>query len=505
MIADCGLRIADWSFRSRPNRAFIPGALAPIRNFTALLLCVAISLFATSCALRERQEPVTPQQEYRAQRAHIQREPIILIPGTLGSRLFNSKTGEIAWGSFASTLSELTDDLDLPITGPRLGDNRDNLQAYRVLDLAEVLQGEGSGEVRFYAEVIDLLTTTLGYRAAYGRRFFRGQDLFVFFYDWRRSNVEAAAQLAEFIASIRRDLQSPAMKFTLLGVSNGGLIARYYLRHGGEDVISGREVNAPLAPSNAGFKDVRRIITLCTPHTGTMDALRLVHEGYAPAPLSRRHPPLTIFSMPAGFELLPDPGQRVFVDATGKPLDVDLWNAEHWEKYGLSVFSPGEKERLHYKILSQFNDEKDRQALFDAEMEKRRRHLKLCLAHAARFKRAIAGVPDVPMSCICGVMVPTLQRAALIPDGDEYEVILEPRYTWRKTDSVVQAMFGMGDGVVTRRSALGEYLPDSAQALRAQGETLRKSLDDLFLTDCRHREMFDDALLKASLVEELTR
>jgi hypothetical protein len=34
---------------------------------------------------------------------------------------------------------------------------------------------------------------------------------------------------------------------------------------------------------------------------------------------------------------------------------------------------------------------------------------------------------------------------------------------------------------------------------------MRKSLADVFLTDCRHREMFDDALLKASLVEELTR
>ena len=111
-IADWRLRIADWSFRSRVNRVFNPGAVAPIHNPQSaihnritLFLCIVATLLATSCTLRERQDPVTPQQEFRAQRAHIQREPIILIPGTLGSRLFNSRTGEIAWGSFASTLS----------------------------------------------------------------------------------------------------------------------------------------------------------------------------------------------------------------------------------------------------------------------------------------------------------------------------------------------------------------------------------------------------------------
>lgn len=472
-----------------------------------LLFVVATvaAVFTTSCALREQEVPVTPQQEFRAQRGQFRREPIILIPGTLGSRLHNRKTGEVAWGSFASTLSTLEDDLDLPIDGPRLADNRDNLEAYRVLDLAEVLRKEGEGEVRFYAEVIDLLTTTLGYRASYGRRAIRGQDLFVFFYDWRRSNVEAAAQLAEFVATIRRDLSAPDMKFTLLGVSNGGLIARYYLRHRGADVVSGRDVNAPLPEGFAGQNDVRRIITMCTPHTGTLDALRLIHEGYAPAPLSRRHAPLTIFSMPATFELLPEAGQRVFVDGTGTPQNIDLWKPETWERYGLSVFSPAEKDRLKRQILSRFNDEKDRDALFDAELEKRRRHLRLCLTHAARFRMALGGVPAVPISGICGVQVPTLQRVALIPDGDEFDVVFEPRFSWRRSDTVVQAMLGMGDGVVTRRSALGEYLPDSDPALRRQGEALRAAMLGVYLTDCRHREMFDNALLKTALIEELTR
>ncbi len=467
---------------------------------------LAILLLLSSCALRpDERTRVTPRREFAAERLDRRREPIILIPGTLGSRLHNAKTGEIAWGSFAASLSELEDDLDLPIAGPRLSDNRDQLEAYRVLDLAEVLQGEGKGEIRFYAEIIDTLTSTLGYRAAYGKRFYKGQDLFVFFYDWRRSNVEAAAQLGEFVAAIRRDLAEPAMKFTLLGVSNGGLIARYYLRHGGADVVSGRDVGAPLSPTRQGQADVRRLITLCTPHAGTLDAFKLIHEGYSPTPLARRHPPLTIFSMPAAFELLPDPGQRVFVDALGQPRSCDLWDADNWEKLGISVFSPGEREKLRYRILSQFNDDRDRDALFNAEMARRRRHLDLCLRHAARFKRAIAGAPEVPTSALCGATTPTLQRVALIEDGSEWDFVFEPRYTWRAGDPVVQAMLGMGDGVVTRRSALGQFLPGSAPGAMAAGEALRNAMTSVHLTSCRHREMFDDELLQLALIEELTR
>ncbi len=470
------------------------------------LPALAMLLLASSCALRpDERKSVSLSEEYRTERLRNRREPIILIPGTLGSRLHNVKTGQIAWGSFSATISELDDDLDLPIDGPRLTDNRDNVQAYRVLDLAEVLQGEGDGEVRFYAEIIETLTSTLGYRVAYGRRFYRGQDLFVFFYDWRRSNVDAAVQLGEFISGIRRDLGTPDMKFAFLGVSNGGLIARYYLKHGGRDVVSGQPVDAPISSTNAGHSDATRLITLCTPQTGTLDALKLMHEGYSPAPLARRHPPETIFSMPAGYELLPDPGQPCFVDATGKPLELDLWSAANWEKYGISVFCPGEKEKLHYRILAQFNDDRDREGIFNAEMERRRKHLTLCLTHAARFKRAISGIPSVPMVAICGVNIPTLHRVAVVQDGDEWDFVFEPRFTWRKSEPVVGAMFGMGDGVVTRRSALGEYLPESPPNLRAQGQALRSSLQSVHLTPCRHREMFDEPLLKAALIEELTR
>lgn len=446
---------------------------------------------------------VTPQAEYRAERIGLKREPLILIPGTLGSRLYNLDTGEIAWGNFSATVSQLDDDLDLPIERPRLPDNVDRLRAYRVLDRAEILQKEGSGEVRFYAEIIDHLAGTLGYRPAYGRRFYKGQDLFVFFYDWRRSNVEAAGQLAEFIATIRRDLAEPDMKFTLLAVSNGGLIARYYLKYGGADVVSSQPADAPFAPTFAGKADVNRVICLGTPHRGSIDALGLIHDGYAPNVLSRRYPPSTIFSMPAAFELLPDPGERTFVGSGGEDMPVDLWDPAAWETHGLSVFSESEQDRLKNNVAFEASKGDSREDMFQRVMAQRRAWLKLVLAHARRFRAAIEGPPEVPMHVLLGVSQPTLARVGLVQEGNEWTLHFRPRVPWGRYDPMAEAMFAVGDGVVTRRSGLGLPIPQSTPELLQRGHALRASIRSVQFTPFDHRNMFEDETLRLALAELL--
>lgn len=446
---------------------------------------------------------VTPAKEYKPERLTLRREPVILIPGTLGSRLFNLDTGEIAWGNFSATVSQLRDDLDLPIDRPRIFDNMDRLRAYRVLDRAEILLNEGSGEVRFYAEIIDHLAGTLGYRPAYGRRFYNGQDLFVFFYDWRRSNVEAAAQLAEFIAGIRRDLGDPDQKFTLVAVSNGGLIARYYLKYGGADVVSGLPADAPLRPTFAGVKDINRLICLGTPHRGSIDALGLIHDGYAPNLLSRRYPPATIFSMPAAFELLPEPGEKTFVGSGGEDLDVDLWDPRAWETYGLSVFGQSEQDRLKNNIAFDAGKGDDREVMFQRAMQQRRVWLKNVLAHARRFRHAIEGQPEVPMHVILGVSTPTLARVGLVRDGEEWQLFFKPRVPWGRYDPMAEAMFAVGDGVVTRRSGLGLPIAQSSPEVAKLGLALRRSIHSVQFTPFDHRNMFDNEVLRLALAETL--
>jgi len=447
---------------------------------------------------------VSPAKEYRPERQSLKREPVILIPGTLGSRLYNIDTGEIAWGNFSATVSQLRDELDLPIDRSRLPDNVDRLRAYRVLDQAEILLKEGNGEVRFYADIIDHLASTLGYRPAYGRRFFQGQDLFVFFYDWRRSNVEAAMQLGEFIADIRRDLGEPDKKFTLLAVSNGGLIARYYLKYGGADVVTGLGPDAPPAtPTLAGVKDINRVICLGTPHRGTIDAISLIHDGYAPNLLARRYPPATIFSMPAAFELLPEPGEKTFVGSGGEDIDADLWDPAIWDKYGLSVFAESEQDRLKNNIAFEAGKGDNRQQMFERAMEQRRRWLKLVLNHARRFRACIEGPPEVPLHMILGVNTPTLARIGLVQDGDEWQLFFRPRVPWGRYDPMAEAMFASGDGVVTRRSGLGLPIPQCPPGLAQRGTALRQGIRSVQFTPFEHRTMFDDETMRLALAEAL--
>lgn len=466
---------------------------------TRLLLLLLPTLMLASCQVTGTEEiRIEPSREYRPERMHGRRKPVILIPGTLGSRLYNVRNGEIAWGNFAATVSELTDGLDLPLDKPLLAQNTDDLRAYRVLDRAEILAREGSGEVRFYAELIDHLSQTLGYRPAYGERVHAGNDLFVFFYDWRRSNVEAAGQLAEFVSGIKRDLGDPNLKFTFLCVSNGGLIARYYLRHGGRDVVSGA---APLPqPTMEGLRDCDRVICLGTPQLGTLDALHLLHDGYAPNFLGRRHPPATIFSFPAAFELLPEPGEPVFVGSGGEAVDADLWDPAVWRRLGLSVFSESEQDRLRQQVILNLRKGDDREAEFSRAMRTREQYLQLVLAHARRFRQAIAGAPEVPTSVILGVTTPTLARVGLAMDGEEAELLFRPRVPWGRYDPMTESMFALGDGVVTRRSGLG--LP--AASTGAPDESFRRALRDVVFTPFTHRAMFEDELLRLALAESLS-
>lgn len=447
---------------------------------------------------------ISPPHEYQFERRNRRRTPVILIPGTLGSRLYNNENGEIAWGSFSATISDLRDELDLPIDRHRLSLNRDNLRAYRVLDRAEVFLKEGSGEVSFYAELIDHLSQTLGYRPAYGERFHRGHDLFVFFYDWRRSNVEAAVQLREFIENIRRDMRVPDQKFTFLSVSNGGMIARYYLRYGGHDVVSGHTPGDALNPTWEGLNDCDRLICMGTPHSGTIDALHLIHDGYAPNVLARRYPPSTIFSFPAAFELMPEPGEPVFVGEGGQSLNVDLWDPETWETYGISVFAESEQDRLKAEIAQSVRPGEDRDALFEQRMNDQRAYLRLVLEHAARFREAIAGAPGVPTEVILGVNTPTLARVGLIREGEEWELYFRPRFPWGRYDPMADAIFASGDGVVTRRSGLGLPLPQSSAELMNRGEDFRRGLDSWTFTPFLHREMFADEMLRLTLAETLS-
>lgn len=88
--------------------------------------------------------------------------------------------------------------------------------------------------------------------------FKEGETLFPFPYDWRTSNADAAARLADRLDALVA--QRPGAEVTLLAHSMGGLVSRYYLESG---TFDGRP----------GFQAIRRLIALATPHRGAPLAL----------------------------------------------------------------------------------------------------------------------------------------------------------------------------------------------------------------------------------------
>src|SRR5438445_2611256 len=97
------------------------------RHLSLVMLLVALTTSNMSCGARH-----TPnlQRIFEGARARKGKRPVIVIPGILGSRIVNRKTGEVVW---PSAFRSKANDLSLPTT-PDLDADRDDLVASRIVD-----------------------------------------------------------------------------------------------------------------------------------------------------------------------------------------------------------------------------------------------------------------------------------------------------------------------------------------------------------------------------------
>lgn len=190
------------------------------------------------------------------------RHPIVLVPGFLGSVL-DGPTGPL-WAPgkpLLQSLAELRDPDTArhPLTLP--GDTS-SVRASRLFPDVAVLPG--------------LLRTT-GYARTVGwvREHFAvteapGGGLLTFPYDWRLDNRVHARRLAEVIdlhvAEFRERTGTADAKAVVIAHGMGGLIARYYV-----EVLG-------------GWRDCRALITLGTPHRGSVRALDTLTGGFRHLP-----------------------------------------------------------------------------------------------------------------------------------------------------------------------------------------------------------------------------
>ena len=254
------------------------------------------------------QEPTRPDlaRLYRIGSEGADTTPVIVIPGLFGSRLRDRTTGAEIWpGSTQMILFDDYHTLRLDFDRTSLQVRPDNNEAFGITDAA---LGRD-----FYGQIIEALQRFGGYvKATPGTPSVPGERRYYLYpYDWRQDNVDAARGLDRLIETLRRDYNDPALRVDIIAHSMGGLVARYYLRYGPVDVLDGSEQLVTLY----GTTRVRKLILLGTPNMGAASAL---HAFLVGEPIGfKRIPQEVLATLPSGYQLFPHPLVTWLIDSSG--------------------------------------------------------------------------------------------------------------------------------------------------------------------------------------------
>jgi len=142
-----------------------------------------------------------------------------------------------------------------------------------------------------------------------------------------RSIVTALAQTlltaAKSIGQLRAARSDPDLQVDIVTHSAGGLIARYFVRYGGVDVL-GKAIPKPPASGAASLHKAVLIAPLSLGSIyGLQRAMRGVNVG-----LSQVGPEI-MATMPSIYQLLPHPDRQWMIDLEGNPVAVDLYDLEN--------------------------------------------------------------------------------------------------------------------------------------------------------------------------------
>ena len=389
------------------------------------------------------------------------RNPVIVIPGILGSRLVDRPTGDLVWGAFTAEAADPQKPagarlVALPITGAeRLRDLRDEVAPVGVLDRVRLRIGFLPIELRAYAQILSTLGAG-GYRdeqlglsgVDYGPGHF---TCFQFAYDWRRDNAENAQLLGEFIRArqiyvaerYRSDygleIDPRTIKFDLVAHSMGGLIARYFLMYGEQSLDDG-------APELtwAGAEMVERAILVGAPNHGSSVALQQLVDGAdVGKPILPFYPPALLGTFPSVYQLLPR-GRHlpaVWDGDLGRPIE-DLYDPKVWRAAGWGL-ADAAQEKVLADLLPEVEDAAERRRLALGFQEK-------ALARARDFAAALDRPAPAPAGLDLFIVVGDAQST---PQTLSVEA---------KTGKLSVFSTAPGDGTVLRSSALADERPAGA-------------------------------------------
>lgn len=396
------------------------------------------------------------------------KNPVIVIPGLIGSELVNGKSGEVVW--FKPRRAK-DDDLRLPVS-PNLARNRDSLLPKDVLRTVKI-------GILPKADIYEGLTKSLEARGYIEGKWanppLKGYEdtFYVFAYDWRRDNVENARLLIREIRALKQKLKKPDLKFDVIAHSMGGLITRYAAMYGDADLPLGRKP----VPTWAGAGSFRNIFLVGTPNEGSVRSLDSLINGVSFFGISINLPffqnltKFDLFTIPSTYQLLPSDGTLKAYDENLKPLKLDLYNPATWTKYGWSPI-----------------DDKDFAKEFTpTEQKNARTYFAAVLNRARAFQEALnAPTKDIPVSIniVGSNCKPTLDAVVIYPGkkGEGWKTIFKADSFERgdgvkvTSEELKALIYASGDGVVTARSRLAETLQEKPGAKPAIPSTSNFSI-----------------------------
>jgi len=429
---------------------------------TRFLSLIFILLILSACSTPHHAPDLGKIYNELAQREDPYRNPIIVIPGLLGSKLVDRSSGSIAWGAFGLGHANPSSDtgarlIALPMgEGKKLSELKDDVVSAGALDRVVYNFLGFPMQLNAYFNILQTLGVggykdqTLGEAGAidYGNRHY---TCFQFDYDWRRDIVENAQRLDRFIKEKTRYIQDETekrygiklekVKFDVVTHSMGGLIARYYLRYGTAD-LPGDGSLPELAWSGAGAVD--HLVMIAPPNAGSLDTLQYLVNGFRPELFFPHYSAMILGTMPSVYELLPRSRHHALLDEHGQPV-VDIFDPDLWQRNRWGLADPEQDAALAVLLPDVGTSEKRREIALD--------HQHKALLRAKQFTAAL----DVPAK-------PPATLKTLLIAGDSEETAKIARIDASGKVSIIDS--GPGDGIVLRSSALMDERRDDSRSKR---------------------------------------
>jgi hypothetical protein len=430
------------------------------------ILIVSLAMLLTACTPAARHPDLGLLYNDLAQAEDPRRNPIIVIPGLLGSRLVEKPTGRIVWGAFGlgqvdPATAEGARLMALPMRkGASLAELVDDTVPSGALDRLRYNVLGVPLELNAYYQILRVLGVG-GYRDQglvgaidYGDRHF---TCFQFDYDWRRDIVESAARLDRFIRAkedyVRKEVKKrfgvtlERVKFDIVAHSMGALVARYYLRYGTQDLP--QDGGLPKLTWE-GARRIAHLVMIGPPNAGALDALLHLTAGIRPGTFFPTYPAAVVGTMPSAYQLLPRTRHGPVRDPHGRPVP-DLYDPKLWRNNRWGLADPREAAVIA-DLLPHIPDPGQRREIALAHQAQALRRAKLFNAAMDRPARHPAGVR---LFLVAGDAVAT-NKTARFDAGGRLTVV-----EWEA-----------GDGSVLRRSALLDE--------RRPGEAARRLASPIF-------------------------